>query len=334
LRRAGLVRGHVLITSLLVLLVVAALVGPRGVDSAHLIRDLAQQGGAGWGWRVLLRLRLPRVLIAATTGAALSIAGAVLQTWLRNPIADAGVLGVSAWGALGAVLALFLGLNQVTSWAQPLLAAISALAALCVLLFAARRTQTPERLLMVGVGLGGVGASLVSLLLSWSLPDWRASRQMMAWMLGGLDGKTWVDASAAFPLAVCGGLLLLVEHRNLDALRLGRVEATSLGVDVARLERRIIVGTGLLAGAAASAAGAIGFVGIIVPYLARGRRFTRHRDWLPRAGLLGATFLLLADMVARRAPGSSEMQLGVLTGLLGAPILMRQLLDDPEEAMR
>jgi iron complex transport system permease protein len=322
---------RVLLAALVVLMVLAALVGPRGVDSTRLLRDLAQQGTTGWGWRVLLRLRMPRVLIAATTGAALSMAGVALQTWLRNPIADAGVLGISCWGALGAVLALYLGLNQVTPWAQPLLAAASALGALSVLLFATRRAQAPDRILMLGVGLAGIGASMISLLLSWSLPDWKASRQMMTWLLGGLEARTWVHVFAVTPLALCGILLLLAEHRNLDALRLGRIEATSLGVDVRRLEWRIMLGTGLLAGAAAAAAGAIGFVGIIVPYLVRGHVCMRHRLWLLNAGGLGASFLVLADLLARRAPGSSEIQLGVVTGLLGAPMLMRQLLQKREE---
>src|SRR5512142_1414434 len=123
--RTGLTLPRLLCAALFLLMVLATLIGPRGVDSTRLLRDLVQHGTDGWGWRVLLRLRLPRVLIAATTGAALSMAGVALQTWLRNPIADAGVLGVSAWGALGAVLALYLGLNEVTAWAQPVLAAAS-----------------------------------------------------------------------------------------------------------------------------------------------------------------------------------------------------------------
>src|SRR5512142_1066373 len=116
--RAAWTLPRVLCAALVLLLVFSTLVGPRGVDSTRLLRDVVLHGTDGWGWRVLLRLRLPRVLIAATTGAALSMAGVALQTWLRNPIADAGVLGVSAWGALGAVLALYLGLNEVTPWAQ------------------------------------------------------------------------------------------------------------------------------------------------------------------------------------------------------------------------
>jgi iron complex transport system permease protein len=322
---------RVLLPTLVILMVFAALVGPRGVDCTHLLRDLLHRDLRGWGWRVLLQLRLPRVLIAASTGAALSMAGAALQTWLRNPIADAGILGISAWGALGAVLALYLGLNAITPWAQPVMATMAALAALFVLLPARQRDQAPERLLMLGVGLGGIGASLISLVLSSALPDWRASRQIVAWLLGGLDGRTWVHAAAALPLAFAGMALLLAEHEGLDALRLGPLEAASLGVDVPRLERRL-VGTGLLAGSAAAGAGAIGFVGIIVPYLVRSTSFARHRLWLINAGLAGASFLVLADLVARRAPGAGEVQLGVLTGLLGAPILLRQLLSGQEHS--
>jgi iron complex transport system permease protein len=328
----GSLTARVLTPTLIVLMVFAALVGPRGVDSTLLLRDLWGQGLSGWGWLVLLQLRLPRVLIAASTGAALSMAGAALQTWLRNPIADAGILGISAWGALGAVFALYLGLSAVTPWAQPVMAAAAALLALSVLLFARQRAESPERLLMLGVGLGGIGASLISLVLSWSLPDWKASRQIIAWLLGGLDGRTWVHAAAALPLAIAGMALLLAEHDGLDALRLGPLEAASLGVDVPRLEWRLVVGTGLLAGAAAAGAGAIGFVGIIVPYLVRSTSFARHRLWLIHSGLAGAAFLVLADLIARRAPGAGEIQLGVLTGLLGAPILLRQLLIRQEHA--
>ena len=322
-------RVRVLVPALIVFLVFAALVGPRGVDSTRLLGDLLEHGRGGWGWRVLLQLRLPRVVIAAGTGAALSMAGVGLQTWLNNPIAEPGILGISTWGALGAVWASYLRLSSVTPWAQPIMAGATALAALSVLLFAARRGQSPERLLMLGVGLGAIGASLISLVLSWSLPDWRASREIIAWLLGGLAGRTWVHATAALPLAAVGMVLLLAEHRSLDAWRLGAAEAASLGVDVRRLEWRIVVGTGLLAGAAAAGAGAIGFVGIIVPYLVRGSSCMRHRRWLVHAGLVGALFLLVADLVARRAPGSSEIQLGVLTGLLGAPILLRQLMTKP-----
>lgn len=329
--RVAIVTPRALSAILLFLVVFAALVGPRGVDSTQLLHDLHQQGTSGWGWRVLVQLRLPRVLIAAVIGASLSMVGVVLQTWLRNPIADAGVLGISSWGALGAVLALYLGFDQAATWAQPVLAATGALVALAVLLAAAGGEQSSERVLMLGIGLGGVGSSLVSLVLSWSLPDWKASRQILAWLLGGLEGRTWVHAGSAFPLALCGAWLLGGEHRNLDALRLGRLQATSLGVDVRRVEWRIIIGTGLICGAAAAAAGAIGFIGIIVPYATRSMHYARHRGWLAVSSLFGACFLVLADLIARRAPGNSELQLGVLTGLLGAPVLLFQLLRKTEQ---
>ena len=320
-------RARYVLPILCLLGLVSLLVGPRGVDQSVLASDLVHNGLHGWGFRVLVHLRAPRVIVAATTGAALSVAGAVLQTWLRNPLADAGVLGVSSWGALGAVLAMFSGLSQVTRWAQPLSAVLLSCIALMVLLIAARRNpDEPNRLLLLGVGLGGIGSAMISLVLSLSLPDWRASRQIVNWLLGGLDSRTWIHASASLVLAIAGIVPLIAARRELDAFRLGPLEAASLGVDVQSLERRIVIATGLLAGSAAAGAGAIGFVGLIVPQLVRNARSAQHGIWMGQSALVGAAFLIAADLVARRFPGASEIQLGVITGLLGAPLLLRLLM--------
>ncbi len=167
---------------------------------------------------------------------------------------------------------------------------------------------------------------MISLVLSLSLPDWRASRQIVNWLLGGLDSRTWIHASASLALAIAGFVPLIAARRELDAFRLGPLEAASLGVDVQSLERRIVIATGLLAGSAAAGAGAIGFVGLIVPQLVRHARSAHHAVWMAHSALVGAAFLVAADLIARRFPGASEIQLGVITGLLGAPLLLRLLL--------
>ncbi|MCP2671974.1 iron ABC transporter permease [Maricaulaceae bacterium EIL42A08] len=292
----------------------------NGTADLGLEQTLAGLFGAGDATTAVIiwEIRLPRALAAFLTGAALGASGAALQGLLRNPLADPGVLGVSASASLGAVIALYFGLASLSAFALPALALIGALAATAVLAVLGAGRLGPVGLILAGVGLSSFAGALTALTINLA-PNPFAIADLITWMLGSVANRSWVDLGFAAPFWVAGAVLLALAAPGLRSLSLGEETAASLGADVGRIRLLTVLGTALLTGAAVAVAGVIGFVGIVAPHLIR--PFVNHdpaRLIWPSA-LLAGVLLSLADLVLRLAPLDQELRLGVMAALIGAP---------------
>lgn len=280
---------------------------------------------------IVRHVRLPRVLVAAIVGGALGTAGAALQGLFRNPLADPSVLGVSGSAALAAQLAIFFGWATLVPVLLPVSAVVGALVATAFLarLLAHSRGSARELLLLAGVALTQLTAAGSSLVVSLSVADYSRAQRMMAWMLGSLDGRTWTHVAWGTGPLVFLTWFLHRRARELDALALGEATALSLGVDVPRLERRVILSAAILSGLSVAVAGIVGFVGLVVPHLVRRISGSSYRTLLVQSALLGALFLVASDALARRILAPAELPVGVVTSALGAPwfafLLLRRL---------
>ena len=292
----------------------------NGTADLGLGQTLAGLFGAGDATTTVIiwEIRLPRALAAFLTGAALGASGAALQGLLRNPLADPGVLGVSASASLGAVIALYFGLASLSAFALPALALIGALAATAVLAVLGAGRLGPVGLILAGVGLSSFAGALTALTINLA-PNPFAIADLITWMLGSVANRSWVDLGFAAPFWVAGAVLLALSAQGLRSLSLGEETAASLGADVGRIRLLTVLGTALLTGAAVAVAGVIGFVGIVAPHLIR--PFVNHdpaRLIWPSA-LLAGVLLSLADLILRLAPLDQELRLGVMAALIGAP---------------
>jgi iron complex transport system permease protein len=240
----------------------------------------------------------------------------VLQGLLRNPLADPGLLGVSAGAAFGAVVAIFYGLASHFFFAAPLMGMAGALAA-AGLTYAFGRGGTLS-MILAGAAVSGLGAAGVSLALNFAPVS--AAYEIMTWLQGSITDKSWDHVKLALPLIVLGWAALAFTGRGLDALALGEVQAASLGIDLGRLRLLALAGVALSVGAATAAAGAIGFVGLVAPHLVRPFVGHQPRRLLLPSALFGAALVLLADVASRLLRyNGEEIKLGVLTSLVGTP---------------
>lgn len=265
---------------------------------------------------ILLELRLPRMVLGLMVGAALGLSGAVLQGLLRNPLAEPGLLGVSAGAALGAVIAIYFGFAMLYPLAAPILGILGALLA-GLLTFTIGRGGTLT-LILAGAAVSGLAAAGLSLALNLA-PSPYAAYEITNWLLGTLSERSWAQVLLVAPFILAGLVCLVVTMRALDALTLGEAQAASLGIDVERARLLALFGTALAVGAATSVTGAIGFIGLLAPHLVR--PFVGHqpsRVLLP-AALFGAILLMTADIATRIIPTAQELKLGVLTSLAGTP---------------
>jgi iron complex transport system permease protein len=293
------------------------LTGPAGLAPTTVLQGLFAQDGGTVGL-VVQQIRLPRTVLAAAIGAVLGLGGAALQGYLRNPLAEPGLIGVTGAAALGAVLTLYTGVSQSFSLALPLGGMTGAmLAVLLVLLLAGRQADTLT-LILAGVAVTSFASALTSLALNLA-PSPFAALEIVFWLLGSLNGRSLEHVALALPFMLVGGALVVSVARALDALTLGEDAAQSLGFRLASVRWRLVVGTALSVGAATAVAGAIGFVGLVVPHVLR--PFVGHKPsaLLPVSALGGAVLLLLADIFVRVATPSQELKLGVVTSLIGAP---------------
>jgi len=270
---------------------------------------------------IVIDIRLPRALLALLVGAALGASGAALQGFLRNPLAEPGVVGVSAAAALAAVTVLYLGSAGIASWSLPLAALGGALTATAVLVILARQGARSLTLILAGVAINSLAAAGTALVLNLS-PSPFALADMVTWIMGSFANRSMDDVRLATPFVLAGLGLLLTCGRGLAALSLGEETAASLGMPAARLGMRIVLGTGLAVGAAVAVAGAIGFVGLVVPHLLRPRvAYAPDRLLVPSA-LAGALFLLVGDLGVRLLPTTQPLNIGVVTALVGAPVFL------------
>lgn len=278
-------------------------------------------GGAD-SW-IFIELRLPRALLGLGIGAALGLSGAVLQGYLRNPLADPTVLGVSSSAALGGVTAIFLGLN-----ALPLgLFGCAMLGAgvSIISLLALARGGGPLGFILGGMVLSTLAGSLTAFLISIA-PNPFAASEIINWLMGALTDRLMDDIIKALPFIAIGSVLLLTTGRALDALTLGEDGACSLGVNMARLRWMIVLGVGLSVGASVAVSGVVGFVGLIVPHLVRGLYGEQPSAILWPSALAGAILTLTADSLVRLVPGPAEIRLGIAMAVLGAPFFLLLLV--------
>lgn len=295
-------------TTVLLLLVTALILSGLGAGD---MRNLAPE--------VWVQLRLPRVLLAAFTGASLALAGLLLQDFFRNPLVEPGLLGVSAGAGLGAVLVISLGLGGL--WLLPLSAFAGALGTLGLILLIGRQLSgNNAELLLAGVAINSLAGALVSLLLS--IGDATALRSATFWLMGSFTLAEW-------PLLLTGWVVLLIsiawtwrQAQALDVWQLGESEAIHLGLDIRRFRRRILCVTSLLVALAVAQSGGIGFVGLLAPHMARKLGLTQHRLLMPASIFLGIILAVLADQLARQLIYPLELPVGVLTALIGAPAFL------------
>jgi iron complex transport system permease protein len=314
--------------------------GRREIKSAHLLGVLAAAaiaafllslmiGPAGFGidasgearTLIFMEIRLPRAILGALIGAALGLSGAALQGYLRNPLAEPTLVGVSGGAALGAVLTIHLGLSQAVALALPLGGLAGAAVAMLVVIALAGARGGPVTLILAGLAVSSIATALISLALNLSQNPF-ASVEMVFWMMGSLADRSLTQVWLSAPLIIVGMGLLLTVGRALDALTLGEDAAGSLGIDLSRTRLAVIAGTALSIGAATAVTGVIGFVGLIVPHALR--PFAGHRPGLllPASMLGGAIMLLVADVGLRLLQPWMDLRIGVLTALLGAPFFV------------
>ena len=270
------------------------------------------------GRTILLELRLPRALLGIVTGGALGLAGAALQGYLRNPLADPGTLGVSSMAALGAVLSIFFGVAGLYPWILPLSGVTGAVVGMLALFLLAGLTASTLTLVLSGVILSAISVAGIALVLSLSPSPWAAG-EIVRWMLGALADRSLDDLALATPLIAVGAILILSSRRALDALTLGELGARSLGIDLSRAQWQLTSGIGLVVGASVAVSGIIGFVGLVVPHLLRPLVGARPAALLVPSAVGGAALVRAGDVLVRLLPGGSELQLGVVMSLIGAP---------------
>ena len=272
---------------------------------------------------IVMELRLPRACAGVLVGASLGMAGAAMQGYLRNPLADPGLFGVSSSAALGAVVSLFFG-YAVQAWLLPAFALAGAAAGMTALALLAGRSGSLILFTLAGVILASLTGSLTSLLISLA-PTPFASSEIVTWLMGALVDRSWDDVRLALLPAILGMALLLREAPALDALTLGETAARSLGVNMTRLQGLVVAGVGLTVGSSVALAGIIGFVGLMVPHLMRPLVDDRPSALLLPSALAGAVLVVLADSLVRVLPSASEMRLGIAMSSLGAPFFLALL---------
>ncbi len=337
LRQKGTRWSQILYATLCVLILLTVLVsssaGPVAVSSADSLRIIIGHLVPGMPWMVdgsitvlqdqaVWQFRLPRVLMALLAGGGLALAGTLMQAVVRNPLAEPYILGVSAGAGVGAVLVIVLGSAVVGGLSVQAAAFAGALVATtAVYLFARQRGAiSPTRLILSGVALGSLFSAATSYLTITT--DAQNVFSVLFFLLGSVSAVTMNQLAA--PAVVLAGVLVLalVQGRSLNALLMGDEAATSLGVSVQRLRGGLLVATALLTGTIVSVAGGIGFVGLVIPHVCRILVGSDHRRMMPAAVLAGGLFLALADLLARTVAAPTEIPLGILTAMVGAPFFL------------
>jgi len=296
---------------------VACFLGSTPLGAGRVLAAFIGQGTPGDSL-VVLDIRLPRALAAFVVGAALGASGAALQGLLRNPLAEPGVLGVSASASLFATIALYYGFAALGAYIVPLAAIAGALSATALLAAAALRISSVVTLILLGVGLSSFAAAVMSLMLNLA-PNPFTLSDMINWLLGSVANRSHADLAMTVPFVLAGIAILFACRRGLSALTLGEEAAAGIGLDLARQRLLVVLGAGVATGAAVGLAGAIGFVGIVAPHLVRPLvGYDPARTLLP-AALLAGFVLVLADILVRLLPTTNELKLGVVAALIGAP---------------
>ncbi|MCQ0970047.1 iron ABC transporter permease [Paracoccus sp. TK19116] len=302
------------------LFLVSLSLGPAEVGSLRGLQALLF-GGDGPLPIVMREIRLPRAILGLLIGGGLGLAGAALQGYLRNPLAEPQLIGVSGMGALGAVIAIQTGLSTAFALGLPLAALAGAALGVAALMALAGPRGGSVTLILAGVAIASLAGAGIALVLNLS-PNPYAAAEIMFWLMGSLADRSMSHVWLALPLMVLGSALVLATGRALDALTLGEQAAAALGVSPARLRWQLVAGVALIVGPATAVAGAIGFVGLVVPHILRPWVGARPSRLLPASALGGAAMLLAADIAVRLIVPERDLKLGVLTAIVGAPLFL------------
>jgi len=309
-----------LTAAMALMFVVALLVGPAKLDVVNSLMALFGHGNQA-AVLVMQEIRLPRAILGMTIGATLGLSGAALQGYLRNPLADPGVLGISASASLGAVLALYTGLAAISSLALPLGAMVGAVISVVLIQALAGSYTGTLSLILSGVAVGSFASAATMLALNLS-PNPFASLEIVFWMLGSLSDRSMEHVGLAVPFMAVGWVALVASARGLDALTLGGDVANTLGANVGRVRSLVVIGVAVAVGGATSVAGSIGFVGLVVPHILRPLVGQWPSRLLLASALGGASLVLAADVAVRMIAPGRDIKIGVLTALIGAPFFV------------
>jgi len=273
-------------------------------------------------------IRIPRVVVAFFVGAGLAAAGVIMQGLFRNPLAEPGIVGAGAGAVLGGVISFVAGWNSRSVITLPVMAMLGALIALSlVYAMATRGGATPvATLLLSGVAVSALLGAVSSLLLSLNIVNWQIAQDIVFWMMGGLDARTWTHVWLCAPFVVLGLVASLIQTRDLDLLQLGEETAASFGVNVESSKRMLTLTAAILTGAAVAVAGMIGFVGLLIPHAVRLILGPSNRSLLVASAVTGGAFLVLCDILARTLHPPTEIRLGIITALFGGPLFIFLLL--------
>ena len=282
---------------------------------------------------VVEQLRLPRIIVAALVGMALGIAGATMQGLFRNPMADPGIIGVSAGGAAGAVLSIALGLSRLFFLALPLFAFLGAMGAAFLVygIAIAGGRVSMATLLLAGVAVSAFLGAVISAVLVL-VPSNEALREILFWLAGGLDSRSWDHVHLSAPLILAGSALIVILARDINLLMLGDDDAKSMGVRVGVIRPILIAAASLVTGVAVAVSGTIAFVGLVVPHMLRLVFGPDHRVLIPVSALGGASFLVIADTLARVVVQPAEFRVGIITAFVGAPFFIFLLVHNRRRA--
>jgi iron complex transport system permease protein len=314
----------ILLVALLLVLALVVNTGAVDIDLGKAIDDAWNQR-ASVESLIFFDIRLPRALLAALVGATLGLAGAALQGLLRNPLAEPGIIGVSNGAALGAVLVFYYGLAGYAWFVLPLAGLAGALLAVLCIFILVGQSRSIITLILAGVAINAIGGALIALALNFAESPY-AMQEILFWLLGSVANRSFREVQIALPFMLLGWVMMLYCGRFLNALTLGEDTARSLGFDVARLRLVLVLGVAASVGAAVSVAGNIGFIGLVVPHLVRPFVGYEPRRLMLASALVGAILLLLADVAVQSLSGTTEMKLGVITALVGAPFFLLLIL--------
>ena len=310
-----------LLTALvLALFLTSVLIGPAAVGTLVSLKAL-MLGGDGPLPIVMRQIRLPRAMLGLAVGAGLGLTGAAMQGYLRNPLAEPGLIGVSGMAALGAVIAIQTGAALAFALALPVAGLTGAAVGIGLLVALAGPRGGSVTLILAGVAISAMAGAGTALVLNLS-PNPYAANEIIFWLMGSLADRSLVHVALALPPMILGAALIATTARGLDALTLGEAAAQALGIDGTALRWRLIAGVALIVGPATAVAGAIGFVGLVVPHLLRPWVGARPSRLLPASALGGAALLLAADIAVRVIVPERDLKLGVLTAIVGAPLFL------------
>lgn len=315
--------GAVACLALLVLAAASLSAGAARLPAGEVWRGLVT--GEGAAGMIVRDIRLPRLVLSLGVGAILGLAGAAMQGLLRNPLAEPAVFGAPQSAALGAVIVLYLGFADATSFALPLAAVAAAAVSVAALLLLAGRRAGLVTLILAGLALSSLAGAATSLVINLS-PNPFAVTEIVFWLMGSFEDRSLRHVALAAPFLAASAALLISRAGDYRALTLGEETAASLGVDVARLRLLTVAGVALGVGGAVAVSGAIGFVGLVAPHLARALVGGDPARALAPSALIGALLLGAADVAVRTIPATGEIKVGVLTALIGVPLFLWLIL--------